>query len=137
MSSHEHKLARALVEAHVAPELAQTVLDAFDSWARVVEGARIALEQQERTEDDLRRFYTVRELRLLLRKSDSGVRALLDDGTLPVTRVAGSIRVPIVAVEAYLREQTSRAEQQPTRPRAVRRSASDAAAIERWPWLED
>ncbi len=137
MTTNEHKLARALVQAHVDPSVAPVVLEAVDGWADVVARAQAALEQQQRSADDLSRYYTVRELRLLLKLSDSGVRALLDSGALPQTRVGGSIRVPIADVERYLSEQTSRAEQAGPRQHRPRRSADDEQAIRQYPWIVD
>ena len=133
----EYKLARALAAAHLPEEVAPVVLEAIDGWVDVVASARDALEQQQRSDDDLRRFYTVKELMLLLRRSDSGVRALLADGTLPATRVGDAIRVPIDAVETYLAQQTSRAEQPARRPRRPRRTPADEQAIQEFPWLAD
>jgi excisionase family DNA binding protein len=135
--TNEHKLARALVAAHVAPEVAPIVLESIDEWAGVVEQARDALENQQRNAEDLRRYYTVQELMLMLRKSDSGVRALLDDGTLPFARIGGGIRVPIDAVERYLEEQTTRNEQQKPRTQRRRRSEAEADVLNRYPWLSE
>jgi hypothetical protein len=142
MTDTERNLARALVEAHTAPEVRSVVLDAFDSWAAKVQEAQEAIEQQARSEDDLNRFYTIPELRLLLRKSDSGVRALLDDGTLPFTRIGegrNSIRVPIAPVERYLTEQTIQNAATPAKPRpaAPRLTPDEQAVVRRWPGLVD
>ena len=136
MTTNEHKLARTLIEAHVSPEVASVVLEALDKWASVAEQAQDALEQQQRTADDLNRYYTVKELRLLLKLSDSGVRSLIDSGVLPVTRIGGSIRVPIAAVDRYLAEHTTKHEPIRRTPRP-RRSAEDQQALERYPWLAD
>lgn len=138
MTTNEHNLARALVEAHVDPTVAPLVLKSFDSWASKVEEAIDAIEQVRRSDDDLSRYYTVRELRLLLKLSDSGVRALLDSGVLPQTRVGageGSIRVPIADVNRYLEVQTTRSEPAPKRPPVSRRTPEDAEVLKRWPGL--
>lgn len=136
MTTNEHKLARALVEAHVAPEVMPVVLEAVDGWADVVARAKEALEQQARTADDLSRYYTVKELRLLLKMSDSGVRSLLDSGVLPETRVGGSIRVAIADVNRYLAENTSRHEPV-SRQQRSRRSPQDEDMIRKYPFLND
>ena len=135
MTTNEHKLARALVQAHVDPSVAPVVLEAVDGWADVVASAQAALEQQQRSADDLSRYYTVRELRLLLKLSDSGVRALLDSGALPQTRVGGSIRVPIADVERYLSEQTTRQVAAERRSPIPRMSPQDAETVKRYPFL--
>lgn len=137
MSSNEYKLARALVAAHVAPEVAETVLESLDVWAGVVDQAREAIEQQQRSADDLSRYYTVKELRLLLKLSDSGVRALIESGALPRTDVGGSIRVAIADVNRYLAEHTSRNEAPKPRAHRPRRSPQDEDTIQRYPWLAE
>jgi excisionase family DNA binding protein len=137
MTTNEHKLARTLIAAHVDPAVAPIVLDAVDGWADVVTRARYALEQSKRSADDLHRYYTVADLMRLLRKSDSGVRAMLDDGTLPTTRVGGSIRVPIEAVERYLTDHTTRPDHVPRRTARARRSPQDEETIQRYPFLAD
>jgi excisionase family DNA binding protein len=136
MTTNEHKLARTLIEAHTAPEVAPVVLEAFDQWVVVVEGARDAIEQQQRSADDLRRYYTVKELMLLLRKSDSAVRSMLKDGTLPYTTIGGSIRVPIAPVEQYLADRTEQHTPAPRPPRQ-RFSPADADVVSQHPWLVD
>ena len=134
--NQEHKLARALIVAHVDnPDVAEIVLDTVDGWAEVVAQAQEALEQQQRTADDLRRYYTVADLRTLLGKSDSGVRAMLEAGLFPVTRVGGSIRVPIATVDRYLADQTSTAAPAPPRPRGPRFTADEQDVLRRWPGL--
>lgn len=135
MTTNEHKMARALVQAHVAPEVAEIVLESIDSWAGVVEQALDALEQAQRSEDDLRRFYTVKELRLLFKMSDSGVRALLEQGVLPVTRIGGAIRVPIADANRYLDEHTTRNTPTPKRAPIQRRPPEDLDVLRRWPGL--
>lgn len=136
MTTNEHNLARKLIEAHVDPAVAPIVLDAVDGWADVVATAKEALEQAQRHEDDLRRYYTVKELRLLLKLSDSGVRALIDSGALPETRIGGSVRVPIADVERYLAEHTSRHEAPKRAPRP-RFTPEDAEVLKRWPGIAD
>lgn len=137
MTSNEHSLARALIEAHVDPAVAPVVLDAVDGWASVVEQAQDAIEQAQRSSDDLSRYYTVKELRFLFKMSDSGVRALLDQGALPVTRIGGAIRVPIVDANRYLDEHTTRNEPAPRRDPRPRRSPEEDEVLRRWPGLAD
>lgn len=137
MTSNEHSLARALIEAHVDPAVAPVVLEAVDGWVSVVERAQDAIEQAERTSDDLNRYYTVRELRLLFKMSDSGVRSLIDQGAFPSTRIGGSIRVPIVDANRYLDEHTTRNEPAPKRDPRPRRSPEDAEVLRQWPGLAD
>jgi excisionase family DNA binding protein len=132
----EHRLARALVAAHVPDDVADTVLDAIDGWHDVVATARDAIEHASRSEDDLRRYYTVRELTMLFRKSDTAVRAMLDEGVLPQTRIGGSIRVPIAAAEQYLAEHTKLNEPTP-RDHRPRRSAEDEQALAQYPFLAE
>ena len=133
--STEHELARALVLAHTDAAVAPVVLNAFDAWALKVASASEALERANREGVALERFYTIPELMVLFKKSDSGVRALLDRGDIAFTRIGGSIRVPIEEAERYLEENTNRKEQRTVRAAGAKRSIEDEEAIRRYPHL--
>lgn len=53
-TTHEHKLARALVAAHVPEEVVDVVLDAIDGWHEVIEEAERAIERAALVDVDRR-----------------------------------------------------------------------------------
>lgn len=139
MSDIDVRAVRVLVAKHVDEDVSEVVLKALDAWAVEVVAARAALEQAQRSASDLKRYYTVPELMRLMGRSDSRVRSLIEDGKLPCTRIEGSIRVSIEAVERYLAENTTNKplDTKPTTARRGKPVRDDVAqdAIERYPFL--
>jgi excisionase family DNA binding protein len=130
----EYKLARALVEAHVPPEVAPLVLDALDGWHGVVDKARAALQlvELERGATPL----SVVDAARVIGCSPTSVYRMIQRGDLPEVRVGRSIRVPVEAVQQY-RDRNTRWHERPARaqPRD-RRPLEDQQTVAEHPWLE-
>ncbi len=133
-TSTEHKLARALVEAHVPDVVAPILLEAIDHWHEVVAEAERALERIAILDTDA--HLSVKQIAEWLNVSDDAVYKLVQEGHLPDRRVGGQIRIPVSAVRAYLDAQTTTHERPERKPRAPRTTAADAETVKRYPWLK-
>lgn len=130
----EHKLARALVAAHVPEEVADVVLSAIDGWHDVVEEAERAIERAELVDVDA--HLSVKQIASWFNVSDDAVYKLVAAGDLPDRRVGGQIRVPVTAARAYLEENTTTHETPERKQRPRRTTPADDDTVKRYPWLK-
>lgn len=131
---HEHKLARALVAAHVSEEVADVVLAALDGWHEVVEEAERAIERAALLDVDA--HLSVKQVAAWFNVSDDAVYKLVQAGDLPDRRVGGQIRIPVVAARAYLDENTTIHERPESKSRPRRITPADDETVKRYPWLK-
>lgn len=133
MTDHtEYKLARTLVEAHTAPEVAPIVLEAVDKWAAEVTAAKEALAAAPIAVGG---HYTVRQVCTLFGTSDDHVRRLIDSGDLPAFRTGGAVRIPCADAHDYVAKHTTRNAPPAPKPRASRRPQDELDTINQYPFL--
>lgn len=130
----EHKLARALVAAHVPEEVVDVVLDAIDGWHDVIEEAERAIERAALVDVDA--HLSVKQVAAWFNVSDDAVYKLVAAGELLDRRVGGQIRIPASAAREYLDENTRMHDAPERKPRTQRITPADADTVKRYPWLK-